>query len=231
MTRRYWFLSLIAILLLIPGCALFGGGSPAIPRDDSVSAGGGASSKMDLAAGGAEGTSEQSDALKNIGGSYLGDNKQANTSIYGARKSSTPVWGGTLQAGIIQGAQSAKDLRDSLKAAMTDDPVLLQLVQRQGLLLTQLANAPDAAAAVPISAQLDALIPMLETAMTRIHESVRVASGGDLSGLRAIIVGSMSHNGNTVGADPLQSMEGEHAAYGKGFERLPELIKAIMGDD
>jgi hypothetical protein len=224
MKRRYWFLFLVAIALLIPGCA-------GIPREGDVSAGGGASSKMDLAAGGADATSEQSDALKNIGGSYLGDNKQANTSIYGARKSSTPAWGGTLQAGIIQGAQSAKELKDSLAAAMTDDPVLLQLVKRQGLLLAQLEAAPDAAAAVPIAAQLDALIPMLEAAMTRIHESVRVASGGDLSNLRAIIVGSMSHNGNTVGADPLKSLEGEHQAYGKGFEKLPELIKAIMGDD
>jgi hypothetical protein len=71
---------------------------------------------------------------------------------------------------------------------------------------------------------------MLEAAMTRVHESVRVASGGDLRNLKAIIVGSMQHNGNAVGTDPLGASEGEFEAYGKGFEKLPEVLEAIMKD-
>jgi len=216
---------LIPILLSLAACA-----SP-IPSQAPNSGAGGVKSSQDLQAGDATSDSEQSDKGFNLGGSYLGDNKQMTSSIYGARKSATDTWGGTLQAGVIQGAQSAKELRESLKAAMTDDPVLTGLVARQKILLDQLAAAPDAAASDPIQAQLDALVPMLEMAMNRVHESVRVASGGDLRNLKAIVIGSQQHNGNVNGSSPLDAVEGEFEAYGKGFELLPEVLKAIMGDE
>lgn len=192
--------------------------------------GAGTKSAQVMEAGDAKADSAANDKSFNLGGSYLGDNKQMTSNIYGARKVSTPAWGGTLQAGVIQGAQSAKELKESLAAAMQGDPVLIQLVKRQEILLKQLEAATDAAASAPIQAQLDALVPLLETAMTRVHESVRVASGGDLRNLRAIIIGSMSHNGNVVGASPLDASDKEFEAYGKGFEKLPEVLQALMGD-
>lgn len=218
-------LAVVAMAGLMAACA-----SP-IPERNTNTDAGGVKSTQTLEAGDAKGESEQNDKGFNIGGSYLGDNKQMTSSVYGARKSATDTWGGTLQAGVIQGAQSAKEIRESLKAAMTEDPVLTGLVARQKILLDQLATAPDAAAAAPIQQQLDALVPMLEAAMTRVHESVRVASGGDLRNLKAIIIGSMSHNGNVNGSSPLEAVEGEFEAYGKGFEKLPEVLKAIMSDE
>ena len=223
--RTFTLFAALAAAALLAACA-----SP-IPDKSLASDAGGVKSTMDLAAGDATGESEQNDKAFNLGGSYLGDNTQMTSSIYGARKSATDTWGGTLQAGVIQGAQSAKEIKESLAAAMTADPVLLGLVKRQEILLKQLADAPDAAASAPIQAQLDALVPMLEAAMTRIHESVRVASGGDLRNLKAIIIGSMAHNGNVNGASPLEVGEGEFQAYGEGFKALPELVKAIMGED
>jgi len=212
------FLALMATMLV--SCA-----SPT--PDYNTNTGPGQKSAQDLAAGDSGADSGQNDKGFNLGGSYLGDNKQMTSSIYGARKANTSSWGGTLQAGVIQGAQSASEIKESLAAAMQGDPVLLGLVKRQEILLGQLAGATDPA---PIQAQLDALVPMLEAAMTRVHESVRVASGGDLRSLKAIIIGSMSHNGNVNGANPLDAVEGEFSAYGEAFSNLPAVLNSIMGD-
>jgi len=224
--KRTLFAALVAVLMIgLTAC----GSTPNADKLDA-SGPGGVKSKMSLAAGDASAESEQNDKAFNLGGSYLGDNKQMTSSIYGARKSSTPSWGGTLQAGVIQGAQSAKDLKDSLAAAMTGDPVLLGLIARQKILLESLAAATTPEEKAAANASLDGLVPMLEAAMTRVHDSVRVASGGDLRNLKAIIIGSMSHNGNVVGADSLGPAEGEFEAYGEAFKGLPAVLESIMGD-
>jgi len=224
MKKFKFAMALVAVLAFVLAAC---GSTPNVDRFDGR--GGGASSSADLTAGDATSESQQSDKAFNVGGSYLGDSKQMTSSIYGARKSSTPSWGGTVQAGLIQGSQSAKEVKESLKAAMVEDPVLLGLVRRQEILLEQMGEATPEAA-VGIQAQLDALVPMLETAMERIHESVRVASGADFRSLKAIVVGSISHNGNRVGADPLAPGAGEFDAYGKGFESLPKVLEALMKD-
>jgi len=224
--KRTYFAILFAALALT-ACSALGAGPPI---DELSAANKGTATS--LRAGGGDAESEQSDKHMNLGGSYLGDNKQSTAQVYGARKSSTPAWGGTLQAGVIQaGAATLKEMKETLSQAVKDDPVLVGLVKRRDLLMAQmdaLVAADPASDTSAIEARIDLLTPQFEVAMKRIHETMQIASGGDFSGLKAIIIGSLQNNGNRVGADSLPSSPEEFEAYGEGFKALPALVEALM---
>lgn len=225
--RKFKIILALAALVLA-GC------SSTTPVPEIAAAGRGTTATS-LKAGDAKTESDQNDKHMNLGGSYLGDNKQSTAQIYGARKSSTPAWGGTLQAGVIQaGAATLKEMRESRTKAVKEDAVLIALTRRRDILLAQLeamVAADPAADTSAVEARIDALTPHFETAMARIDESLAKASGGDFSALRAIVIGSLQNNGNRVGADALESSPEEFAAYGQGFAGLPEMVKAIMGSE